>query len=135
MDFSSMTLSQKIMLPAGVLLALVLLIAPWHNVDTGFGSVSFQATESPNGFWGLIALILTIGLVAVGVMKAFGLGSLPEEVNGQSMERLLFLLSVVVLAFLLIKLVAETDFLGWGAWVALLLAAAQAYGGFEGQKA
>lgn len=134
MDFNSLSLSQKIMLPAGALLILMLLIAPWHSVDLGFSSLSRTAVQSPGSFWGLVALLLAVALLAVGVMRAFGLGSLPETVNGQSWGQMTFLLSVVILALLLVKLVTETEFLGWGAWVVLLLAGGQAYGGFEGRK-
>ncbi|MDG2112573.1 MAG: hypothetical protein P8N02_08185, partial [Actinomycetota bacterium] len=135
MDFSSFNLSQKIMLPTGIVLMLVLLIAPWHSIDAGFASLNRTALQSPNSLWGLLAFLFTIALVAVGVMRAFGLGSLPEQVSGQSWERIMFLVSAVVLGFLLLKLVIETNLLGWGAWVSVLLAAGQAYGGFEGQKA
>ena len=134
MDMSNLTLSQKIMLPTGALLVIVLLVAPWHNIDLGFISESRQAIQSPNSLWGLLALILTLAVLAVGVMRAFGLGSLPETLNGQSWERMMFIAATVVFAFLLLKLIVETEFLGWGAYVAIILAGGQAYGAFEGQK-
>ena len=135
MDFSAMSLSQKIMLPTGVVLLLVLLIGPWHSIDLGIVSDSRSALQSPNSLYGLLAFLLTLGLLAVGMMRAFNLGSLPEAPGGQSWERLMFIGAAVTFALLLLKLVIETDFLGWGAWVALIAAAGQAYGGFEGQKA
>lgn len=134
MDMSNLTLSQKIMLPTGALLVIVLLVAPWHNIDLGFISESRQAIQSPNALWGVLALLLTLAVLVVGVMRAFGLGSLPETLNGQSWERIMFITAAVVFAFLVLKLVVETDFLGWGAYVAIILAAGQAYGAFEGQK-
>jgi hypothetical protein len=41
---------------------------------------------------------------------------------------------IVVLVVLLIKLIVETDFLGFGAYLGILLAAALAFGGFMVNK-
>jgi hypothetical protein len=90
--------------------------------------VTRSAVESPNGFWGVLALLLTIAVIAVLVVTRLTETKLPEL--PVPLERAIFIGTIAVLALLLLKLVIETDALGFGAWLGVLLAAGMVYGGF-----
>jgi hypothetical protein len=131
-DLNKLTMGEKIIAGAGILLVVDLLFLPWHDIDFGFGSVSRSATESPNGFYGLLALLLTIAIIVVLALRNFTDAKLPDL--PVPWPQAIFYACLAVLALLVIKLIVETDFLGFGAWLGLLLAAAMAYGGFQLSK-
>lgn len=132
MDLNKLTLGDKILGGAGILLFLDLLLFPWHSVDLGIITINRQATESPNGFWGVLALLLTIAIVAAIVVRRLTTANLPDLPIGWNMA--LFYGAVAVAVILFIKLISETSELGFGAWLGLLLAAAMVYGGFVVSK-
>lgn len=132
MDLSKLTMGEKVVGAAGVLLLIDLLFLPWHSIKievvTFSRTITASAIDSPNGFWGILAMLLTIAMVAVVVVTRFTSAKLPDlpVPLGQAM----FFAGIAVLALLLLKLVIETDALGFGAWLGILLAGAVAYGGF-----
>lgn len=132
MDLNKLSTGDKIVGGTGILLIIGLLFFPWHKVEIKFLNVSAsetrQAIESPGSFWGIVALLLTIAIVAVLVVRRLTTASLPEIPI--SWNQAVFYGAIAVLALLVIKLLSETDFLGWGAWIDLLLAAGMVYGGF-----
>lgn len=138
MDLDKLSLSDKIIAGTGIVLLIDLLFLPWHSVDLGpLGDYSRSGVESPNSFWGIVALLLTIAVVAVTVVRVFKpetkLPDLPV-----TWDRAIFFGAAATLAVLLLKLVLETDYLGFGAWLGILLAAGMTYGGylkFQAEKA
>ncbi|HEX2701692.1 MAG TPA: hypothetical protein VHM89_15935 [Acidimicrobiales bacterium] len=132
MDLSKLTMGEKIIGGAGIVLILDLLLFPWHKIDLGIVSVSRSGIESPNGFWGVLAMLVALAMVAVVVATRFTTAKVPDLPIplGQAM----FFAGIAVIALLVIKLVAETDFLGFGAYLGILLGAAMAYGGFMYRK-
>lgn len=128
MDLSKLTMGEKVVLGAGVVLLIDLLFLPWHNIDLGFVSVSRSAIESPNAFWGILAMLVTLAMVVVVVVSRFTTAKLPDL--PVPWPQAMFIAGIVVAALLLLKLVVETDFLGFGAWLGVLLGGAMAYGGF-----
>ena len=130
MDLDKLTLSDKIIAGTGIVLIIDLLFLPWHSVDVGpFGDYTRSGVESPGSFWGILALLLTIVVVAATLVRVFKpetkLPDLPV-----TWVRAIFFGAAAVLALLVIKLITETDFLGFGAWLGLLLAAGMTYGGY-----
>jgi len=132
MDFNKLTLGDRIVLIAGTLLVIDLLFLPWHNIDLGILSVKRTGVQTPNNFYGILALLLAIVMVAQIVAARLTTAKLPEI--PVPWGRVHLIAGVAVLALLLLKLVVETDFLGFGAWLGILLAAALAYGGFTVNK-
>lgn len=127
MDFKKLTLGDQILGGASLLVFLVLLIFPWHSIDFGFGSVDIGATESPNGFWGLLGILLSLVLVASVVVKmtTVKLPDLPIPLGDAQ-----FYGAIAMLAVLLLKLVLETEALAIGSYLSILLSAGAVYGGF-----
>lgn len=128
MDLSKLTLADKIIGATGILLLIDLLFLPWHDIDFGIASATRTGLESPNSFWGILAFLLTIAVLAALAITRFSSTKLPDL--PVPLHRAIFFATVAVLVLLLIKLISETDYLGFGAWLGLLLAAGLTYGGF-----
>jgi hypothetical protein len=137
-DLNKLTLGDKIVAGTGLVLIISLLFFPWHSYSApgvefagesfGGGSWSASAIESPNGFWGILAMLLTIAIVGVVLATKLGDVQLPELPIPWNDAK--FYATIAVLVLLLLKLVIETDVLGWGCYLAILLAAGMVYGGF-----
>jgi len=133
MDFNKLTQGERIVLIAGVLLIIDLLVLPWHNIELGgLVDVNRTAVQSPNAFYGVIALILTIVMVGQIIAAKLAGAKLPDLPIPWGTVHLIA--GIAVFALLLLKLVVETNFLGFGAYLGLLLAAAVAFGGFSISK-
>lgn len=134
MDLSKLTLGHKISLGCGIVLLIVMLFFPWHNycVDLGaFGGetcASRSAMSSPGGFWGILAFLLTATVVGVMIANKVADVELPELPIPH--PHAIFYATIAVLVILVLKLITKMEYLGFGAWLALLLAAGQCYGGF-----
>jgi hypothetical protein len=132
MDFNKLTQGERIVLIAGVLLIIDLLFLPWHSIDLGVIDVKRTGVQSPNAFYGVIALILTIVMVGQIIASKLAGAKLPDL--PVSWGQVHMIAGIAVVALLLLKLVVETDFLGFGAYLGLLLGAAVAFGGFSINK-
>lgn len=128
MDLSKLTLGEKIVAGAGIALVIDLLFLPWHKVDIGILEVSRSGIESPNAIWGVLAMLLAGAMAAAVIVRRLTTADLPEI--GTPWEQVLFFAGVGVVALLALKLLLETDALGFGAFLGILLAAGVAYGAF-----
>jgi hypothetical protein len=129
MDFSKLTFGDKIVLGSGILLILDLLFLPWHKISVaGIIDVNRTGVQSPNSFYGVVALLLVVVMVAQVVVSKLTSAKLPEIPVPWS--RVHLIAGVAVFALLLLKLLVETRLLGFGAFLGLILAAALAFGGY-----
>lgn len=129
MDFNKLTLGDKIIGGTGIVLLIDLLFLPWHSVDVGFTSFTRTAIQSPNGFWGILAMLLTVAVVLLALLPQLTSVEIPEMPIPHADA--VFYGACAVLGLLLLKLLLETDSLGFGAFLGLLLAAGLAFGGFS----
>jgi hypothetical protein len=131
-DLNKLTLGDKIVAGTGIVLFIGLLAFPWHHIEiSAFGfsaSTNRTGLQSPNSFWGILAFLLVIAVVAVLILRRLTTVDLPEIPI--AWNQAIFYGTIAVIALLFIKLVSETNYLGWGAWINLLLAAGMVYGGF-----
>lgn len=132
MDLSKLTLADKIIGATGIILVIDLLVLPWHSWD--FGPVSFTRTglQSPGSFWGILAFLLAIAVVAVVAVTRFTTTKLPDL--PVALNQAIFFGAIAVLVLLLLKLVTKTENLGFGSYLGVLLAAGLTYGGFLKSK-
>lgn len=129
MDLDKLSLSDKIIAGTGIVLIIDLLFLPWHSASTPFGTFTLTAIEEENAFLGVLALLLTIAVVAVTAIRVFKPETKLPEIP-VSWDKAVFYATAATAAILLLKLLLETDFLGFGAWLGILLAGGMAYGGF-----
>jgi hypothetical protein len=137
MDLKKLSRGQRIMSLTGVLLLLDVLILPWHRISIGAGvfgiDVNRTGVQSPNGFYGLLIALVAVAVVARIVLSEFTSVELPKL--PVTWERADLIAGVAAAALVLIKLIAETSYLSIGAWLAVPLAGALAYGGYlRGQE-
>ena len=128
MDLNKLSLGDKIAAACGIVLFIDLIALPWHNIDLGIVSASRKAIQSPNSFWGFLALLLAIAIVGAIIVRKLTTTKLPELPIPWSQA--IFYGSIATLVILLIKLISETDYLGFGAYLGILLAAGMTYGGY-----
>jgi hypothetical protein len=131
MDLSKLTLSDKIIGGTAIAMIINLVILPWHRISFFGVTETRSGIQSPNAFWGVLALLISLALVAVIVVRKLSAVELPAVPQPWGM--LTFFATIAVAAFVGIKLISETDFLGFGAWLAVLLAGGMVYGGFLGK--
>jgi hypothetical protein len=132
MDLKKLSRGQRIMSLTAVLLLLDVLVLPWHRISIGAGifgiDVNRTGVQSPNGFYGLLIALVAVAVVARIVVSEFTSVELPKL--PVTWERADLIAGVAAAALVLIKLIAETSYLSIGAWLAVPLAGALAYGGY-----
>jgi hypothetical protein len=107
----------------GILLIIFLFALPFYSND----GYSAAATSAPAGIWGILALILTLVVVADWALAIFSPDTqLPTSPLGRELTRAS--LAGVVVLFLVIKLLIHTDVLGWGCFVDIIVAVVVVYG-------
>ena len=128
-DFNKLTKGDKIVAGAGLLLVIDLLFLPWHHITVrGILSVNRTGVQSPNSFYGVLALLLALVMVAQVVVAKLTAAKLPDIPVPWAQVHLIA--GIAVFALLLLKLLVETSYLGFGAFLGLIFAAALAFGGF-----
>jgi len=134
MDLSRLSQGERIVLIAGVLLIIDLLFLPWHSIDLGGAAEDLgvdttqSGVQAPNGFYGVVALILTLVMVAQIVVDKLTSVALPDPPVPWAQVHMIAGIAVAVM--LVIKLIVETDFLGFGAYLGVVLGLAVAFGGY-----
>lgn len=133
MDFlNRFSLGAKLVAGLGILEFLLLLIMPWHSADTPFGTFELGALEGDGDAvaWpAAIALIVLIAVVAVVLVRTLSpqtkLPDLPIPWN-----QAIFYATIAIPVLLLLKLVLQTDYISFWAYLMILVGAGMAYGGF-----
>lgn len=134
MDLTKLRLGDKIVLGCGLALLITLLFLPWHRICIDFGAFggescgSASALESPNGFWGILALLALVAIIAVVFVERLTTTELPALPIG--IHQAIFFGCIGITAILFLKLLTKFEYLGFGAWLAILLAGGMTYGGF-----
>ncbi len=134
MDFQNLERRFQLMLPTAPILLLFLIFAPWHQFGEGSWGLSQSAIQAPNALLGVIALLAVVISMLISFAQALGSDKLPESPQGKSWEEVLFLVGAVMMGALLLKLILETSFLGWGAWTCIIAAAINFYGAYVGRQ-
>ena len=123
MDFSKLSREDWMVGGGGILLIIFLFTLPFYS-SYGF---TFAATSSPASIWGILALILTLVVVADWALALFSPETqLPTSPLGRELTRAS--LAAVVVLFLVIKLLLHTGYLGWGCFVDIIVAVVVVYG-------
>jgi hypothetical protein len=128
--FNALSVGEKIILAAGVVLFIVGFL-PWYSVDLGvLGSYSHNGWQSPDSFWSVLAILIGLAMAGVVGLKAFGTATIPDNVGGFTWPKIHLGAGAVALLFLLIKWVGNHDYTAVGLYLGILAAAALAAGGF-----
>lgn len=134
MDLKELSLGTKIVAGLGILEFLLLFIVPWHSVENPFGGSDFtiKALEGDGNAvaWpAFFALIILIAVVAVTLVRALSPQTkLPDLPIGWNQA--IFYGAIAIPVLLLLKLILQTDYLSFWAYILILIGAGIAYGGF-----
>lgn len=118
MDVAKLSREDMIVGGLAIFLVIDLLFLPWYSV-LGF---TFSATSAPYSIWGVLALLVDIAFISDLALDRFGTAQLPAI--GGSRARTRAALAGGTLLFMVIKLLAHTGDLGFGAWLGLVAAIA-----------
>ena len=133
MDLSKLTRGEQIVLGAGIVLIIDLLFLPWHSIDLGGLKVpgldtTRSGVQSPNSGYGVLALLLAIVMVGQIIAAKIAGASLPSPPVPWSQVHVIAGGAIALL--LLLKLVVETDALGFGSYLGVVLGLVVAYGAY-----
>jgi len=132
-QFQKLGLGEKIILIAGPLLFIDSFL-PWYSISfEAFGfseTLTRSAWQSPGALWSMLAVF--IGLIMASLVGAVRLGNvkLPELPDPVTWGRLHLGLGGAAALFIVIKLISESSFLGFGFFIGIILVGALAAGGF-----
>jgi hypothetical protein len=113
---------------AGLALLLVidLLLLPWFSADCGpFFSCTLSATDAPDGWLAILAVITGLALVADVAVEQFSPQTTVPMLGG-SRATTRFVLAIATAAFVALKFLFHIHFslFGFGFWAAAVLAIA-----------
>ncbi|MGZ4167365.1 MAG: hypothetical protein ACXVR1_05075 [Solirubrobacteraceae bacterium] len=124
MNFSDVTRDDRILAGVALLLVIDLLFLPWFHISFGPFSASLTATDDPDGWLGILAVLSAIALIAdLGVERLSPGTSLPNIGGSRATTR--FVLACVTALFVVLKFLFNihwSDF-GFGFYVAVVLTA------------
>lgn len=127
--FNALRIQEKSILVAGLVL-LVDGFLPWYSVSVGPISITASAWQDPGAIWSILAILIGAAMAGVIIAKAFTDVKLPDEVGGMSWPKIHLGAGAAVLGLLLVKLLLESNYIGFGFYVGMLAALALAGSGF-----
>ena len=120
MDFSKLSREDLLVGVGGIVLIIDLLFFAWHSYSAGPFSVDSTGTGAPDGIWGVLALIVTILVVADLALARFSPDTqIPTTQLGRDMTRAAA--AGFGMLFLLIKFISNTGSSAFGCWLGLVL--------------
>jgi hypothetical protein len=131
--FKAMSVGEKIIIIAGALLFIVGFL-PWYSVSFEFlgesASISVNGWQAPGAIWSILAIFIGLAMAGVVTLKNLAEVAIPDNVGGFSWPKIFFGAGVATLAFLLVKLLNESSFMGFGFYLGIIAAGALAVAGF-----
>jgi hypothetical protein len=122
-DFSKLSREDLMVFGGGVVLFIGLLAFSWYSIGLGVAGLSVDRTaiQSPYAIWGILALIVTVLIVADLALARFSpTTQIPTTQLGRDMTR--FAACGLLLLFLFIKFIAHVGDFGWGFFVDVIFA-------------
>jgi hypothetical protein len=119
-----------------LLLVIDLLFLPWFSISVGPFSSSLTATDSPDGWLGILAVLTAIVLIAdLAVDRTSPQTQLPAVNNSRTQTR--FIEACVVALFVALKFLFHIhfDLFGFGFWAGVVLTIALVYLALQARNA
>ena len=132
MNLENVTRDDWVVGGLGLVLAIFLLILPWFDVSYGPFSTTFTATDDPDGWLGILAVIAALAVVAdLAIERVSPHTRLPAI--GESRTNTRFILAVVAAGFVALKFLFHIhfDLFGWGFYLNVIVTVALVYVAYE----
>jgi hypothetical protein len=114
----------------GLTLVLVidLLLLPWFSISAGPFSVSLTATDAPDGWLGVLAVLAGVVLIADLALERLSPQTTVPAINN-SRPQTRFILACLTALFVVLKFLFNIHFsdFGFGFWLAVVLTVALVY--------
>ncbi|OGO07512.1 MAG: hypothetical protein A2Y61_02590 [Chloroflexi bacterium RBG_13_60_13] len=128
--FMALGIGEKIIIVAAVVLFIDGFL-PWYSIDLGpLGDFTRNGWESPGAIWSILAVLIGLVMGGVVVVKGLTATEMPDNVGGFTWPKIMLGGGVAALVFLVIKLLNESSYMGFGFYLGIICAAALAAGGF-----
>ena len=137
MNLDNVSRDDWILSGIALLLVIDLLFLPWFSVSVGPVSLSVSATGAPDSWLGILAVLVTIALIADLAIERLSPGTALPNIRGSRTETR-FVLAAVTAFLLALKFLFQINHfgdLGFGFWAALVLTAALVYFAMQARKA
>jgi hypothetical protein len=124
-NFSDVTRDDRILAGVALLLVIRLLFLPWYSLSFGPISITATATDNPDGWLGVLAVLAAIAIIAdLGIERLSPGTALPNVGGSRANTR--FILACVTALFVALKFLFHVHFswFGFGFWVSIILTAA-----------
>jgi hypothetical protein len=111
-----------------LLLIIDLLFLPWFSISAGPISFSLTATDAPDGWLGILAVLAALALIAdLGIERLSPQTTLPNIGGSRVMTR--FVIGMAVAVFVVLKFLFQIHFsdFGFGFWLGIVLTAGLVY--------
>ena len=123
-DLTKVRRDDWILAGVALVLAIDLLFFPWFDISVGPFSASTTATGAPDGFFGVLALLCTIALIAdLAVERLSPQTRLPALGGSRASTRCALAVATAALLALKFILNIHFDLFSWGFYLAVLLTA------------
>jgi hypothetical protein len=129
-DLKKLTVGEMVTAVCGVLLLIVSFL-PWYGIDLGaFGDFNRNGWQEPDSIFSILAVILGVVLAAHVIVEKLANVDLPERLGSIGWGIVHLAGGSLAFVFVLLKWVMNTDFTKLWLYVALLLTAGLAVGGY-----
>jgi hypothetical protein len=124
----SFTRDDRIVGGLAILLVIDLLVLPWFDISAGPFSFTFTATDAPDGWLGILAVLAALLLIADLLVERLSPQSTMPSVGGSRVQTR-FVLACVAALFVVLKFLFHIHFseFGFGFWVGIVLTAGLVY--------
>ena len=130
MDLKKLTPGEVLTAVCGVLL-LIVSFFPWYGIDLGpLGDFNRNGWQEPDAFFSIIAVILGVVLAAHVIVEKLASVDLPDRLGSVGWGMMHLAGGVIAFVFVLLKWIMNTDFTKFWLYVALILTAGLAAGGY-----
>lgn len=125
MKFDSVSRDDWILAGLALLLVIDLLFLPWFSITFGPFSASLTATDAPDGWLGILAVLAAIALIADLGVERLSPGTAFPNIGG-SRTQTRFVLTCVTVLFVVLKFLFHIHFslFGFGFYAAIVICVA-----------
>lgn len=125
MKFDSVSRDDWILGGVALLLIINLLVLPWFSITFGPFSATLTATDSPDGWLGILAVLCAAALIADLAVERLSPGTALPNIGG-SRTQTRFVLACLTALFVVLKFLFHIHFslFGFGFYAGIVLTAA-----------
>jgi hypothetical protein len=124
-NFSDVSRDDRILAGLALLLIISLLFLPWYSLSLGPISITATATDNPDGWTGVLAVLAAIALIVDLGIERLSPGTAVPNIGGSRVNTR-FVLACVTALFVALKFLLHVHFswFGFGFYVSAILTAA-----------